>query len=371
MKDTLAEKLLAEVMDWQADDVANERPYLQDIATYKYDEYQQFAPGIRFIESLARWLNQFNTHSEKQIAYNFVKNRLIFISKKELEHLAATAYPDHIRFKILKQVATDNNVPAYRVAKIIHSKEFALLRRQSLFLGLSDGAHTDIIRRSNSVDLTHEQVYQTYEITKERANNMLEKLHSDLKVILGREPTTDECRFKMVFLLDDFSGSGKSYLRLENDKYKGKIANFHNEVTNLESPFLKLFDINQMHVYIILYICTKQAFKHLDDHLKKFWHGPIPPPDIDVLLMLRNNLRLNDEKDREFLSLCKNDNYYDAKKLEDEHTRIGSKHVKYGFGNCHLPIVLAHNSTNNSVALLWAYEDAKFHGLFPRVPRHK
>ena len=53
MREALAERHLATVMNWTPEDVANERPLLQAMAELKYNEYQQFAPGIRFVESLA------------------------------------------------------------------------------------------------------------------------------------------------------------------------------------------------------------------------------------------------------------------------------------------------------------------------------
>ncbi len=59
MRDALAERLLANVMAWTPEDVARERPVLQALAAIKYDEYQQFSPGMRFVESLALWLAQF------------------------------------------------------------------------------------------------------------------------------------------------------------------------------------------------------------------------------------------------------------------------------------------------------------------------
>ena len=58
MRDALAERLLANVMAWSPTDVARERPILQALALLKYDEYQQFSPGMRFVESLALWLAQ-------------------------------------------------------------------------------------------------------------------------------------------------------------------------------------------------------------------------------------------------------------------------------------------------------------------------
>jgi len=86
MRDLLAERLLGKVMNWTPEDVARERPILQALATLKYDEYQQFSPGMRFVESLALWLNQF-TPEEKVVVYQFVKDRLIFFSSAEMNHL--------------------------------------------------------------------------------------------------------------------------------------------------------------------------------------------------------------------------------------------------------------------------------------------
>ena len=64
MRDILADRVLAEVMRWLPEDVAKERPDLQALATFKYDEYQQFSPGMRFVESLALWLAQFESEEE-------------------------------------------------------------------------------------------------------------------------------------------------------------------------------------------------------------------------------------------------------------------------------------------------------------------
>src|SRR5579863_9601564 len=83
VKDELAESLLARVMGWDQQTVTAERAVLQNMARYKYDEYQQFAPGQRFIESLALWLRQFPTGTPRTVAYEFVRRRLIFISAAE------------------------------------------------------------------------------------------------------------------------------------------------------------------------------------------------------------------------------------------------------------------------------------------------
>ena len=61
MQDSNAAKLLARVMGWQdQDSVLEHVAELQLLAYYKYDHYQRFGPGRRFIESLALWLKQFD-----------------------------------------------------------------------------------------------------------------------------------------------------------------------------------------------------------------------------------------------------------------------------------------------------------------------
>lgn len=77
MRAHLAERLLAAVMGWRAEDIGQERPVLQEMASFKYDNYQQYSPGMRFVESLALWLDQFRTREERAIAYEFFKRQLV------------------------------------------------------------------------------------------------------------------------------------------------------------------------------------------------------------------------------------------------------------------------------------------------------
>jgi len=375
MKDDLAQALLAKIMNWTEEDDAAERPYLQVMAAYKYDEYQQFSPGMRFIESLALWLKQFETIEERRKAYNFIKNRMIFVSRAEMEHLVTSAYPDIIRYYLIEKVALETGIPNYMVTRITQSMEFKVLLRQSLFLGLSDGAYTDILRRKNVSAISYEQVYQTYEISEERATNMLNELRSDLTKILGTEPSQDEIHFKMVFLLDDFSATGMTYLRQseEDGAFAGKIANFYDQVTKPDPPLKRLVDIKESSIYIIFYICTDDSLANLKKLLgircKEL--GDIPVPKVRSVYRLDKSCRLAKETDSDFIEVVNDDKYYDANTLKDKHTELGGSSLKYGFGECCLPIVLFHNTPNDSISHLWAYEWAKFRGLFPRLPRHR
>lgn len=356
MKDALAERLLVEVMAWTVDDVSTERPYLQAIAAYKYDEYKRFSPGMRFVENLALWLQQFKTVEERRAAYSFVKDRLLFISSGELDHLVASAYPDLIRHLILGEAARLTSRPAHMVAALAHSREFKALRRQSLFLGLSDGAQTDIFRRSSANELRHEQIYQTYEVPDDRADKLQEKLIEELKIILEREPTAEESRFKMVFLLDDFTGSGISYVRKEGDgvSFDGKVAAFYRAIYDSKTSLSRVVDTRNAKIFVVLYISTAQAREYLELILPQMWLPEHPQPRVLSVYSLGERARVSRATDDEIMRLCDTPEYYDAN-LEDRSTRVGGSHVRYGFADGHLPLVMSHNTPNNSIALLWAY----------------
>ena len=83
MRDQNAQTLLAKVMNWETEeDVISRVPSLQLLADYKYDHYQRFGPGRRFIESLALWLNQFDP-KDRDTALDLVLGRLIYFSEAE------------------------------------------------------------------------------------------------------------------------------------------------------------------------------------------------------------------------------------------------------------------------------------------------
>lgn len=57
MQDRNATQLLTRVMGWEESTLVSQHVLeLQLLAYYKYDHYQRFGPGRRFIESLALWL---------------------------------------------------------------------------------------------------------------------------------------------------------------------------------------------------------------------------------------------------------------------------------------------------------------------------
>lgn len=384
MTDELAERLLVKVLAWGPEEVRANLPIVQALATWKYDAYERFAHGMRFVESLALWLEQFDSIEERRAAFDFVRHRLVFLSEAEMTNLVEMAYPDFVRPYLLQRIADEAKQPLRQPRELAGQKEFLMRQRQCLFLGLSDGARTDVFRRSNSSDLTHEQILLTYEIEKGRAKKLLSELEKGLNEIAGAEVARSMVKFRTAVLLDDFSGSGLSYLRIENRKSSGKIARFSKNLFGMGgtvgkvirlgknllkvgSPTASLFDPSNLEILVVLYAGTHQAREHLQAEMAK----------LQKLYGIRCEVMFIHQFDSTLCVLPNSgspmepliEHYYD-KSIEDEHTGVGGADVKYGFARCGLPLVLPHNTPNNALALLWAETD-KVRALFPRVQRHR
>ena len=367
MRDALAERLLAQVMEWSPEDVARERPDLQVMAAYKYDEYQQFSPGMRFVESLAVWLNNFETVEERRVAYDFIKRRLVSISDAEMNYLVSIAYPDVIRPILLKEAASLLSVPDFHVNKIVSSKEFRLLCRKSLFLGLSDGAHIDNFRRASK--LTNEQVHIDYRVEDKTAEELGKKLRQDTQILTGNTKKDSEASFEIVFLLNDFSASSDTLLRQEDGIVKGKIARAMDNIERLQQQKPPLVAKDGAKVFVVLYVATETAIQNLSQRLLKLRSAWWPHSEVKPVYLLKNDIGVNPESDYKFHEIL--EKYYDPD-IMDSHLKRGSSNVIYGYAGCALPLVLAHNTPNNSVYLLWGNKPGlRTRALFPRVSRHR
>lgn len=374
MKNEIAQAFLFSVMQNSTVEVVDDsRKYFQTMAKFKYDDYQQFSPGMRFIERLALWLNQFDD-PDKHAALKFIREKLVFISQAEMNLLISSVFPDVLKDILIQDISKVLNKPAYAVTAITNSVTYRKLVRQSLFCGMSDGAKMEIFRRANTGVITHEQIYQTYELSNARAEKMQEELIKDLTKITEEGKVDDnDKKFKRLFLLDDFSASGTSYLKCNDEEkvLKGKIAALYKSIFKSEN-FENVFDIVNLKVYVVIYLCTEQAKNQIESKFNELQKEYGNKPELICMHVIPNVDKLNEINDSEILELCKRDDYYDAAEIEDEHIRKGGKNVKLGFGQCALPLVLAHNTPNNSVPLLWSYDTSKkFKGLFPRIPRHK
>jgi hypothetical protein len=368
MRDELAEALLAKVMTWSDEEKARERPILQDLARYKYDEYQQYAPGRRFIESLALWLRQFETMNERRTAYNFVRSRIIFISTPEMRHLVELAFPTAIRPGLIRKAAEALQVSPLRCKHVVASSAYSLVLRQTLFLGLSDGARTDVFRRAHP-EISSEQLWHAYDISDEKAASMGKKLADALRAQLKREPTEAESCFHTVCLLDDFTASGTSYIRQEGTQWAGKIPRILDKLAQADSALHQIVGKESLDILVCIYVASDQAIRHIRDNLKKL-QFPKGSVRLEVIHSLPPQARLDNVGDAKILALANNDRYFD-KDADDEHSEVGGTSSRLGYADCRLPLVFAHNTPNNSIFLLRGEYAHTFTGLFPRVSRHK
>lgn len=179
-------------MDWDLERCRKEFAWLQLMSRFKYDSYSDFVAGVRFIESLAGWLQQFEL-AERAAAYHFVKTHLVYVTRSEIHHLIELVYPECVRRRLLQEVAEALGKPSYLVwSDPTAPKLYSQLLRKSLFFGLSDGARIDVFRRSTTGIISNEQVLLATEIAKEKWEQALRELRKDLK--------DNHAKFRFLFL---------------------------------------------------------------------------------------------------------------------------------------------------------------------------
>jgi hypothetical protein len=358
MRDDLAGKVLACVMSWDAAHIAQYGAYLQDLARYKYDEYEGFGPGEKFIESLAAWLWQLKP-DERDDAIKFVMTSLVFVSRLELDHVISMVYPDVIRPILIRHAAEELRLPPYQVAKITNSREFHELERKTLVLGLADGSRLDRLRRA-SPKLSHEQVYLAPEIGDDTRRSMRQKLTEALQKLDLDRPA----EFRQVMLVDDFAGSGYTLLHWseEEERWDGKLVRLKKHLDELIRDRLVAPDAS---VCLILYLASARAYCNLRQCIDRAGLGW----DLKVVQILPDSLS---QIGNPIAQLSQQ--YFDPKLLDDNKAKGGSDPA-LGFGGLALPLVLHHNTPNNAVGLLWAdtserNDGANRRALFPRRERH-
>lgn len=355
MRSELAEELLHRLMDWDRAAFHEKVRQLEALATCKFDEYGNFRPGVKFFESLAAWLDQLDGPIERSVALNFVLERLVFISDGEMVHLIELVYPSHIEPVLRRRTATLLGCSPYAVARIVRDPAFVALRRRSLVLGASDGARLDRLRRSAPF-LSHEQFLQSAEPASELMQGMTRALAEALDQLENEGPA----KFEHVFFVDDFAGSGKTMLRREDDVWKGKLVKLDGALSRLKEAGLISDDVE---VSVVLYVASAQACEHLATAIPA---SPVPHWELRVVQELPTSLPV-DNRDK-FAALC--ECYYDEWFTDDYKGRAA-----LGYAGCALPVVLSHNTPNNSMSLLWADsteepDSLRRRALFPRYERH-
>lgn len=367
MNRELGLKILAQIMNWSGEQAQEEFRWLSFMSVYKYDGYREYLAGARFIESLATWLQQFQ-FDDREVAYRYIKENLIYIGPAEMQRLVEKFFPETVQKNLKTKVAENLSIPGYMVWSSEESLDnFHSEVRKTLFMGLSDGARLDSLRRANAGIISNEQVAITTEISNAKWEDLLHELKGDSKNKDGSQ------QFTRVYLIDDFTASGTSLIRedpIGSGKFKGKLKKFVHALLqattylNGSSPFVDKFQIIVHH-----YIGTHQAQKNIEEQYsqakKELEKAGIYDVQFSFGMLLPSNIRLTAFSSEPFASLCKN--YYDHSIYDKHFKKSGCPDGMFGYAECGLPVILDHNTPNNSLSLLWA-ETKGTNGSHPMRP---
>ena len=377
MNSNLANQLLASIMKWDAPTLASERAALEFMGSMKYDAYDRYMPGMRFMSSLVQWLNDIK-EEDRYESYKFIKEKLVFISSMQMNYLVDLLYDSKIRPILLDMSTAETGMPSYKCSSKVVRTRFEIEKRSALVIGLSDGAHTDILRRS--AGFNNEQVLTNYYPDGKKLKDMLDELRKDQKLKGIENPF-----FRRILLIDDFTASGKSFIRFdESDReYHGKLKRIIDELCikgyvekeqKIEHLSYLLNPEQKIQIDILFCIATEKARTNikssLDDYLKSVnWQNKVEF-NIHIVQILEDKLAIDIKTDKDLVKLLKKDEHFVEECVISKSYKVGKNDNPWlGFDECALPVVLAHNTPNNSLPIIW--QDAeRFHGLFPRISRH-
>lgn len=357
---------LADLMNWDSDRSRREFAWLRLMSRMKYDGYQDFLAGKRFVESLAAWLQQFQA-TDREIAYHFVREKLVFISPSEMNHLVELFYPDTVRPRLVRKVAESLGIAQHQVwADPNAAIAFKTLLRKTLFIELSDGARIDVFRHENAGIVSHEQIVTAPRIHE----NKWQELLQELRTATGNANE----RFAFIYLVDDFNGSGTSLLREREQVWKGKLVRFWDDVKN--GVIEELCDPDWtlcVHHYLASHramevVIDRDATRRRAGGLEK-WFDRV---EFSTSYLLPEDFPVDPKNEPELISVL--ERYYDDS-IENKHIKEGGQGAQLGFGQSALPLVLEHNTPNNAISFLWAETSGNngkhaMRPLFRRRERH-
>lgn len=368
MKETLAKRLVADLMEWTVERATSEFAWLDLMVNYKFDSYQQYGPGHRFYVHLLRWLSQYEK-ADRDCMWKLLREQLVYISQDEMHHLVSLTGPV-IERAMRTAVAKELGLPVYRVDDDPEaSRRLTEMQCRTLYVGVSDGARIDVFRRYNEGTVNNEQVVAMIEISELKQAGLRKKLKQRLDAIESTAPAT----FEWVCLIDDFTASGTTSIRKEeNGEWDGKANRFIQEVnkTSKEAPLIT----DDAHIQVHHYLASKAASIKVSELLGRFQAtltGIRFIPSFSYVLPA--DIVVDSATHPDLVALL--ERRYDPG-IETTHT---GRDIALGYKQCGLPLVLDHNTPNNSVATLWARSDPKaekyeidnhMSPLFPRRQRH-
>lgn len=360
MKAALSEKLLSE-LGLPADVLETVIKDLEVMARYKYDHYEMFAPGMRFLEHLYSWLKQFS-EEDRRPAVEFIRKHLIFISQREMQDLARFLYYDLIVPELLRVIIEREGLRPFDYGKAF-TQHFPHYLRRCLFIGLSDGAKIDFFRRHH-IQLSQDQVLPYYRTVGE-----------DYLAQLRKDTGDQRATFFALFLIDDFTASGYTLLREESDADGSGVRQTGTLQRLAEIHAARVKDVER--IYLCHYVATHNAHAHVMRLAAKMdaYRGRLK---CMAALLLSPEIAILPDTTKHDPLLSRvvaiSERYY-SPKFEDQNTaRAGG--IRFGFGNQGLPVVLYSNTPNNSLYVLWldttvTPREEQFRALFRRIPRHR
>ena len=184
----------------------------------------------------------------------------------------------------------------------------------------------------------------------------------ELKNALSSMGSEGDATFARIILVDDFAGSGTSMLRKkQSGEWGGKLWKLCEWLKGEAGEFF----VDPLDIVIVLYVASAQARAHLEQHMEGAGLGEWR---LRVVMSLGESAPVHSSFPP-IVPLCQK--YHDP--LLDDAVHTGS--VELGYEQCALPLVLHHNTPNNSISLLWGdtlgQDNARpMRALFPRYARH-
>jgi len=254
-----------------------------------------------------------------------------------------------IRHELLNEIILDENLDDFDY-NTAYSEYFQEYLDKSIFIGMSDGSRIGYFRRHSRV-LPRNSVLEYYKIDEWEKKKLAQK--------------------RFAFLIDDFCGSGYTFIREEEEIGKKKVDGQLQRFVERWSKF-----VHFEHVFYCPYIITEKAYARLTDLIFgskkiidiparfKILYSMIIPADHSCVF---GPSRIFSSSDLERIKrIC--DVYYEQFE-EDENIKKGGG-CRYGFRETALAIVLYHNTPNNCIYLLWNTSN-NWQPLFPRISKHR
>jgi hypothetical protein len=193
--------------------------------------------------------------------------------------------------------------------------------------------------------------------------------------------------FELIVLVDDFAGTGSSILRQVpgSQKFTGKLCKF---LASLHDAMRTVPDIvaPDWQLCVHHYLGTERAANDIPAREQAALASasqevPLKRPSSYTFgAKVAQEVCISASQPGHSALVKLTQDYYNPKIVTD-HTKVGGvEHMGLGYGGCGLPLVLHHNTPNNSLALLWAEEPAgrdaagtpqrEMRPLFRRRQRH-